>query len=406
MGYVAHLDADCFYVSAERVRHPDLVGRPVGVLGNQGACVIAKSYEMKATGVKTGTPVWEAKKLCPEGIYIKRDFEWYEVLSRTMLDAVREHSTRVEYYSIDEFFFDCETLRVGQPLLKTAQTIRDHIRSSAGLPVTIGVGRTRTLAKLFSDTAKPFGAVAVLTRAHERELLGKLKVTEISGVGGRRAARLEPYGIRTCLDLADANGKLVNKLLTKTGYEIWQELNGFPVHAVRPSRPAHQTIARGGSLAGKVDKPGPLWGWAVRNLERLVEELEYHQVRTGELQVQLHHPEYGGTIGSVSLDSPTDRFEELLDALRMCVRRAYVPDAVVTHMHVIAPTLVRARGVQMNLFHSPSQQWGRVADVKKRVNERVGRFALRSGATLLANEFYQDPSNRKDICDVRGKVCF
>ena len=62
---VGHLDADCFYVSAERVRHPDLVGKPVGVLGNNGACVIAKSYEMKARGVKTGTPIWDAKRLCP-----------------------------------------------------------------------------------------------------------------------------------------------------------------------------------------------------------------------------------------------------------------------------------------------------------------------------------------------------
>jgi hypothetical protein len=87
-GFVAHLDADCFYVSAERVRHPDLAGKPVGVLGNNGACVIAKSYEMKARGVKTGTPIWDAKALCPEGVYVKRDFYWYEVLSRKMLDVV------------------------------------------------------------------------------------------------------------------------------------------------------------------------------------------------------------------------------------------------------------------------------------------------------------------------------
>src|SRR2546429_7483228 len=104
-GFVAHLDADCFYVSAERVRHPDLVGKPVGVLGNNGACVIAKSYEMKAKGVKTGTPIWDAKKLCPDGVYVKRDFYWYEVLSRRMLEIVRSFSPHVEYYSIDEFFF-------------------------------------------------------------------------------------------------------------------------------------------------------------------------------------------------------------------------------------------------------------------------------------------------------------
>jgi DNA polymerase V len=93
---VGHLDADCFYVSAERVRYEHLVGVPAGVLGNQGACVIAKSYEMTATGVGTGMPIWDALKLCPDGLYVKRDFRWYEVLSRCMLDVVREFSPRVE----------------------------------------------------------------------------------------------------------------------------------------------------------------------------------------------------------------------------------------------------------------------------------------------------------------------
>src|SRR3954451_17555336 len=102
---VGDLDADCFYVSAERVRDAFLLDKPVGVLGNQGACVIAKSYEMKATGVGTGMPIWEPMTRCPSGIYLKRDFRWYEGLSRMMLSVVRDLSPRVEYHSIDEFFF-------------------------------------------------------------------------------------------------------------------------------------------------------------------------------------------------------------------------------------------------------------------------------------------------------------
>jgi nucleotidyltransferase/DNA polymerase involved in DNA repair len=84
-GPVDHCDADCFYVSAERVCDDFLLGKPVGVLGNQGACVIARSYEMNAAGVKVGMPIWDAVKLCPLGVYVKRDFHWYEVLSRREL---------------------------------------------------------------------------------------------------------------------------------------------------------------------------------------------------------------------------------------------------------------------------------------------------------------------------------
>src|SRR5207244_10629862 len=130
-------------------------------------------------------------------------------LTRQMLASGGTFSRRIEFYSIDEFFFEAVPTSGKASLPTTAVAIRDHIREAAGLPVTIGVARTRTLAKLFSDTAKPFGAVAVLTRDHERELPARLPVTEISGIAGRRADRLAPYGIRTCPDLADADGKLV-----------------------------------------------------------------------------------------------------------------------------------------------------------------------------------------------------
>jgi nucleotidyltransferase/DNA polymerase involved in DNA repair len=84
--------------------------KPVGVPGNQGACVIAKSYEMRAAGVQTGMAIWAARELCPAGLYIKRDFRWYELLSRRMLAAVRSFSPTVEYYSIDEFSFQARPL--------------------------------------------------------------------------------------------------------------------------------------------------------------------------------------------------------------------------------------------------------------------------------------------------------
>ncbi|MBP3957816.1 nucleotidyltransferase [Gemmata sp. G18] len=400
VAHFAHLDADCYYVSAERVRHPELVGKPVGVLGNNGACVIAKSYEMKARGVKTGTPIWDAKELCPDGVYIKRDFYWYEILSRKMLDIVGTFSRQVEYFSIDEFFFRAE------PSARTATAIRDHIYETAGLPVTIGVARTRTLAKLFSDTAKPLGAVAVLGRDHERELLAHMPVTEISGIAGRRAARLAPYGIRTCLDLADADGRLVQKLLTKTGYELWLELNGHPVTPIRTERTPHKVLARGGSLMGNVADPTLLWAWTVRHIERLIEELRFHVVRTDALGVQVAWKDGESTGGVCKLSCPSDRFDELLDAARVALRRAYVPHGTATHLHVIAPELRRAKGFQLSLFDIPDPKREAVAAAKAAINARYGRFKVRSGTTLHLPKVYKDPANDFDICDVRGKVCF
>jgi DNA polymerase V len=300
---IGHLDADCFYVSAERVRCPQLIGKPVGVLGNQGACVIAKSYEMKKAGVSTGEPIWDARKKCPDGVYLKRDFRWYEVLSRGMLEAVESFSPSVEYYSIDEFFF--QVLERGASAQTTADAMRERIFQKLSLPVTIGIARTRTLAKLFSDTAKPFGARAVLGREAEREELAKLAVTEISGIARRRALRLEPYRIFTCLDLADADRLLIRRVLTRTGEAIWYELNGQPVTAINTRRTAHQALSRGGSLGGATADPMKIYAWLVRNLERLIEELEFHQVRTGLLELWLGYKEGSTGVGRVAIDTPS-----------------------------------------------------------------------------------------------------
>lgn len=402
---VGHLDADCFYVSAERVRDAFLRGKPVGVLGNQGACVIAKSYEMKAAGVQTGMPIWEALGKCPQGIYVKRDFRWYEVLSRQMLEAVRTLSPRVEYYSIDEFFFLAAPLG-GGTLQTTAEAIRARIWETVRVPVTVGIARTKTLAKLISDAAKPFGALAVLDRNAETALLAERPVTEISGIAGRRAARLLPHGIRTCLDLARADRRLVRQLLTVAGETLWWELNGAAVQPIVTERPAHKILARGGSLGRSTADPAVLHAWLVRNLERLIEELDYHEVQAGRLTVWVGYRDGRAGVGSMSLLAPSARFDLLLETARAGLRQAWLPGAEATRMHLSA-THLRCRGaVQLGLFEPPAARAEAVARLKRAVNARLGRFALRSAATLFLGDIYRDEANGYDICDVRGKMCF
>jgi len=402
---VGHLDADCFYVSAERVRDEFLREKPVGVLGNQGACVIAKSYEMKAAGVATGIPIWEALVKCPEGIYVKRDFRWYEVLSRLMLELVREFSPRVEYYSIDEFFFLAVPPR-GGTFQDAAESIRARIWETIRVPITVGIARTRTLAKLISDSAKPFGALAVLEPEAEVALLANRPVTEITGIAGRRAARLLPWGIQTCLDLARADRRVVRSLLTSTGEALWWELNGDPVQPIHPRRPIHKALSRGGSFGESTSDPVMLHAWLVRNLERLIEELEYHAVCPGRLTLCIEYKGGQSGVGQITLALPTDRFDLLLDAARPCLRQAWVPGVEATRMHLIAECLTPRSCAPLGLFEGPADRATAVARLKREINARHGRFALRSAATLPLASVYKDMANAYDICDVRGKICF
>jgi nucleotidyltransferase/DNA polymerase involved in DNA repair len=404
---IGHLDADCFYVSAERVRDEFLLGKPVGVLGNQGACVIAKSYEMKAAGVATGMPIWDALVKCPAGVYLKRDFRWYEALSRLMLEVVREWSPRVEYYSIDEFFFAAAPMR-GQTYQELAAALRDAIRERVGVPTTVGIARTRTLAKLISDAAKPNGALAIVDRRDEEQLLAGQPVTEITGIAGRRAARLAPWGIHTCLDLARADRRLVRALLTATGEALWWELNGEAVQSIHAQRPAHKALSRGGSFGESTAEPVMLYAWLIRNLGRLIEELEYHGVCTGRLTVYLVYKNGPSGVGQATLPVPSDRFDALLDVARPCLRRAWIPRVPATHMHLIAKHLTARGDCPLSLFDPPDRRARAeaVARLKHQVNARHGRFALRSAATLPLVNIYRDTANEFDICDVRGKICF
>ena len=355
--------------------------------------------------MKTGEPIWEAVQKCPDGIYIKRDFKWYEELSRAMLEVMRRMSGHVEYYSIDEFFFVAEP-GPGQSFQDLAVAMRDTILKELDVPVTVGVARSRTLAKLISDSAKPFGARAVLQKEHEEHLLAALPVTEISGVARRRGKRLLPWGIASCLDLARADRALVRKLLTATGEALWWELNGEPAGEIHNQRPRHKALSRGGSLGESTTDPHRLHAWLVRNLERLIEELRYHRVMPGKLTLWVGYRDGTAGEGQARLAVPTDRFDLLLDALRPCLRQAWRRGHPANRMHLIAEELADRANAQASLFEPPSPRVEAIAEVKEKVNNRIGRFALRSGATLPLADIYADGANGYDICDVRGKTCF
>lgn len=405
---MAHLDADCFYVSAERVRFTHLKDKPLAVLGNQGICVIAKSYEMKAQGVKTGMPIWEAKKICPEGIYLKRDFRWYGLLSQRMLHLLQELCPQVEYYSIDEFFFAATALPrlPGQSLLSAAQRLQEQMLQQVGVPVSIGISWTKTLAKLASDTAKPFGCRVLLDPDQIEAFLARQPVEEVSGIGEQSRRKLAQHGITTCLHYIQAGPRWLRRLLTIKGEQLWRELRGQLVYPLLAQRPPHQLISRGGSIGRASADPERVWAWVVRHLERLIEALDYHQALPERLALSLRLRGGDNVSGDIPLPEPTARFDLLLTAARELLTGLWQPPLVVTGVYLLVSRLHYGPLVQKSLFTPANPTAERIALVKRLVNARIGRFAVRSGATLPLYDVYQDEAQQFDICDIPGKMCF
>ena len=188
-------------------------------------------------------PIWNALKVCPQAVYVKRDFTWYETLSRKMLAIVQEVSPRVEFYSIDEQFFVAQ-----ESTLAAAEQLQQTFLKRVGVPASVGIAPTKTLAKIISDAVKPFGHGIVSDESDMRKLLHGRPVTDITGIAKRSAAKLAAYGITTCDQFAAADRAFIRWLLTKTGESLWCELNGTPVTPVQVIRPEHKFISRGGSI--------------------------------------------------------------------------------------------------------------------------------------------------------------
>jgi len=207
---ILHVDLDAFYASVEQLLDPSLRGKPVAV--GEGV-VLAASYEAKAYGVRAGMAGWRASQLCPALRFVGGHFRDYQRLADQVIDVLRDFTPLVERISIDEAFLDVAGTEhlFGSPS-DIAIAIRGRVRSEIGLAVSVGVARTKHLAKVASQVAKPDGLV-VVEPGREMEFLHPLPVELIWGVGPATHARLADMGIRTIGDLAATPGPLLQRLL-------------------------------------------------------------------------------------------------------------------------------------------------------------------------------------------------
>ncbi|KAA0977195.1 Y-family DNA polymerase [Paeniglutamicibacter gangotriensis] len=232
--YIAHVDVNSFYVSCERAFDPTLIGRPVIVLSNNDGCAVARSDEAKALGIEMGAPWF---KLAPTAdslalVAKSSNYELYGDLSARVMQLLGRHSAWVEVYSIDEAFLGVRgTLPELQALARRMkQDVMDHL----GLPVCVGIAKTKTLAKLANKAAKKnahLGGVCVwdaVTLEDREQLLGRLPTVEIWGIGPRLAKRLMGLGIRSMKDLRDADAVMLRNRFSVVMMRTVLELRGTP----------------------------------------------------------------------------------------------------------------------------------------------------------------------------------
>jgi DNA polymerase V len=237
--------ADCnnFYASCERVFQPRLEGRPVVVLSNNDGCVIARSDEAKALGLKMGDPYHlHREQLIGHGVTVfSSNYALYGDMSRRVMDTLGMFTPEIELYSIDEAFLNLAGFE-RRGLMEYARLIRATVRRDTGIPVSIGIGPTKTLAKIANHLAKARPetcGVYNLSEAEVDHVLAGIEVREVWGVGPRWAKWLEKQEIATALDLKRTDPKAIRRKMTVVGEHLVYELNGrscLPLELVTPPR--------------------------------------------------------------------------------------------------------------------------------------------------------------------------
>ena len=254
---IALVDCNNFYASCERLFRPDLKNTPVVVLSNNDGCVVSRSNEAKAIGIKMGQPWFECKQLAEEhGILaLSSNYALYADLSNRVMSILAEYSQRTEVYSIDECFVDL----TGTPKLRdVSYQIRERVLQWTGLPVCVGIGPTKTLAKLANHVAKKHprsrGVFNFndLTDAQQTKLLGQITVNEVWGVGRRLTKRLAAHSITTVQDLRTAHTPTLRAEFGVVMEKTQRELQGTACIELEDHVPDKQQIISSRSFGNPV----------------------------------------------------------------------------------------------------------------------------------------------------------
>lgn len=232
---IIHIDMNCFYASVEMAYNPKLKGKPLAIAGNpeeRKGIIVTSSYEARARGVRTTMPLWEARKLCPELLVMRPDFNRYRSASREMFKQLAEITPLVEPVSIDEGYMDITDIESDDPI-KLAREIQQQLLDTLDLPCSIGIAPNKFLAKTASDMEKPMG-LTILRKRDLHHKLWPLPIEEMHGVGEKTKLKLNSIQINTIGDLANKDVYELKQVLGINGERLKNRANGIDDREVDP----------------------------------------------------------------------------------------------------------------------------------------------------------------------------
>ena len=390
----ALVDCNNFFVSCERVFNPRLENHPVVVLSNNDGCIIARSNEAKALGIPMGMPLFEARGLIRRHdiqVY-SSNYPLYGDMSARVMNALGTFTPNMEIYSIDEAFLGLAGFEhLG--LSDYGHDIRKTVKQWTGIPVSVGIAETKTLAKvaghIVKKSAEANGAFAITDDATRRHVLARVPIRDIWGIGSRWARMLKSQAIETALDFHDTPERWVRKRMGVTGARTLLELRGQPCLDLESQTPDKKTIRVSRSFAKPVVSRRVLRESVAAFAARAAEKMRRGGLVCSVVNVfavtnHFDPQDYYKGSASCAPPAPSNHTADITRAAMVAFESVWRPGLRVKGAGVMMLGLARSESLQENLFAPPDA----VADARKKrlmeafdkINASAGSGALRLGA--------------------------
>lgn len=410
----ALIDCCNFYASCERVFRPNLVGKPIVVLSNNDGCVIARSDEAKALGIDMGAPLfkirdvvtWSNVQVCSS------NFALYGDMSRRVMDIIQSSLQDVELYSVDEAFVEFPKHYTVEQAMKWGRDIRHQILRWTGIPTRVGIGDTKTLAKLGNVLAKKSTQGVVYVDPSDQVLFKDLPIKTIWGFGHQLETRLKRYAIHTVGQLLGRNREWVRKVLTVTGERTYYELKGLVCYPLSESIDENQKslmVTRS-------------FGEEVRDIEALKDSLVHYANNAGvklrkrglwayNIGVYIRSSPfkegYYSNFTSIALNQPTQDTRVLTQAAHEALERIYKPGIGYKKSGLMLGELTNSGDVtQYDLLAVQGQNIGQgakrspeaVLKAMDVINQKYGRHTVTIGAVPQKTTKWQGSRHHTSPC--------
>lgn len=386
------VDCNNFFASCERVFNPLLRDRPVVILSNNDGCIIARSNEAKALGIQMGAPFYQVKALLEQHqvAVFSSNYTLYGDMSRRVMMLLSDFTPELMIYSIDEAFLDLDGMGEGDALLEYGYRIVRTVSRGTGIPVTLGIAPTKTLAKMASHFGKKYPAyrsVCLMDTAEKRQKALKLcPIGDVWGIGRRQGPKLEQAGVHTAWDFVQKSEAWVRRLCAVTGVRTWKELQGYSC-IPNDDMPQKKSICTSRSfadegLADLVQMEEALANFAASCSEKLKRQ---HSC-CGGVTVFAYTSRFRTDIPAhtiyenVTLQVPTNDQQELIQIVLSALRRNWIGKAMFFYKKagVIVWDITADTAVQTALFdHVDRGKQAALAKAIENIKIKNGRDAVR-----------------------------